>query len=385
MLKLNKISWLLIITIALLAGGCKKTSPGKPDAIPPGYAVHVVKIAPLQNKLYFASRIAPLTCMPLTSAVDGVITQKNFQYGKPVKSGDLLLVMQSMKEQSDYQAALTRYLQAKQEYDRSSQNYENDRVLLEKGIISKESYDSDRRSYFLNRLSLLQAEAGLKKFLKESKDAEALTKLSMSNIEKIDEALQLDKLTRETSVYAPTSGLAVFTSGGQESAKALNVGDTVKVGQMLLCVASGDAISLDISISEINIHQVFVGQEAIVTLEAVPSVTLHGFVETIEAQAQGGGQLPTFSARVTVHKLSPEILKLIKIGMSAKVAISVKHKSDILIPIVAATRSLTQTTVKIIDKDDAIKTIPIETGETTFDQVAVVSGLHEGDKVLVPN
>jgi len=225
MRKLIKLLWLLIIP--LLLAGCKPNKENHKN-VPPGYEVLTIQAQPFQKKLYFASRIMPLTCEPLTSMADGIVMAKNFQYGKKVTKGDLLFTIRSTKEQLDYQAALTRYFQAKQYFSQSMNDYQSNATLWQKGIVSQDTYVRSQRDYLSNRLALLQAEANLRKFLKTEQEFSSLEKLSMENTAEVDRVLQLDKLAREINIYAPQTGLAVFKAKGSDADKTINVGDEVK-------------------------------------------------------------------------------------------------------------------------------------------------------------
>jgi len=388
MQKLIKISLLLTIAIAISLNGCKQRAANQVAKVPPEYKVFTVQRAPYQRMLYFASRLMPLNCQPLASPADGVVTQKTFQYGQEVKSGELLFTIQSLKEQTDYQAALTRYFQAKQDFMHNSQDYENNAKLWEKGIVAKEVYDNSQRAYFTSRLNLLQAEAAFKKFLKTPEELKVLDQLSSPDIGNLDRILQFDKTVREINVYSPLNGLAVFQEKVGGDSKFVNVGDEVKVGQMLICIASSQGLSLGIQVNEANIQDIFVGQRATVTMDALADkgMLLQGYIESIETQAKGGDQLPTFFVRVVIPKVTVEQAKLIKIGMSAKVGFSIKHEPHILIPIEAVDHYLDKAKVKTLDKATGkITETIVETGETTINDVAIISGLKEGDQVLVPN
>ena len=386
MQKLIKI-FLALIIVVVAVSGCKKgaVSSHKSEA-QPGYTIYTVKKTAFENTLYFASRIEPLTCRPVTSSVDGIVTQKLFQYGDKIKDKQLLLAVQSIKEQGEYQSALTRYFQSKQDFMRSEQEYNNDTVFFEKGIVAKEVYDNSRRSYLTSRLNLLQAEAAFKKFTSTQTETKILEQLAATNISEVEQALQFDKTTRELNVYAPCDGLAVFQATSRDEGKTVNVGDEIKVGQMLLCIAPLEGFSLSIRINEINIQQVFIGQAVKVTLDALPGIALNGSIDNIEAQAKGSEQLPTFAAKIIIPKLTPEAAKLVKIGMSAKAGITIKHSDNLLIPFKAVEHYLDQSKVKVIDPNtQQTKSVIVETGETTQDNVEILSGLKEGDQVLVPN
>lgn len=356
----------------------KKQKKGNAD----GYKVLTISPLPTSKTLYFSGSILPVKTIPIVAPADGLITQLNFIYGQIVKEGQLLFVIKSIKQQSDYQDALTKYLTAKQTFTLSNKQLIGDESLYKQGLIPRNTYDSSKNTNSLNQLAMLQAEGQLRNALIGRKFAD-IENLSIDNIDAVNKALELDKHETSLNIYSPGAGQVLFPL---DNSKKIQNGSAVKEGEVLLSIDPNGGISIDISIDEMNVNQLQVGQPAVITSIAFPNFKLNGYVKNIDAQASGSGNLPTFSATVIVPKLTPEQDKIIRIGMSAKIAITTQRKPQMLVPIYAVTQENGINSVKLLDpKTGKINKVTVETGETTLNDVAITSGLKAGDQVVLPN
>jgi len=141
-------------------------------------------------------------------------------------------------------------------------------------------------------------------------------------------------------------------------------------------------------VSEIDINRVKPGQKAIVTSAALPGMTFKGLVKSVGSQARlanGGGGLATFPVTVIVPKLTPKQRKFIRVGMSAKIEISIANPKKIMVPIAAVKQKDGKITVTIVDASGQHKTVPVRTGRTTpMGMVVIESGIKSGEKIFVP-
>ncbi len=78
------------------------------------------------------------------------------------------------------------------------------------------------------------------------------------------------------------------------------------------------------------------------------------------------------------HKLAP--------GMYANVVLQVQqHENALTVPIEAVAKSGDKASVLVVDADGHVQLRPIKTGMESPNRVEVVSGLREGDQVIVGN
>ncbi len=131
----------------------------------------------------------------------------------------------------------------------------------------------------------------------------------------------------------------------------MTVGSQVKNAQVLLAIGDSSGISLIIKVNEVNINNIKVGRQLL-----SPAKRLHLCAKrksrTYRATSVSGRQwrCPHISRQYCCSKLTPEQLKIIHMGMSAKVALNIESKPSIRVPISAITVDQGVTTVKIVDE-----------------------------------
>lgn len=374
--------FLLLILISMMAiniAACNKTKQPTQKTAP-----KILTISPLPSSktLYFSGLITPLEALAVLSPTDGLIENISFSYGQKVTKGQLLLSIRSLKQQSDFQAALTKYLQAKQTFEQSKAELTSDTKLFDDGLISRNTFRQTQSTFLLNQLALLQAKGQLA-IIATDQNINQIENLSIENIDAVNKALELDKTATLVKMLAPASGEALFET---TNAKKIIAGSSVKEGQILLYLNASEGISITININEINVNQLSVGQPAIITSVAFPDITLQGYIKSIDAQATSDSSIPTFSATVVVPKLTKAQEKIIHVGMSAKIAITSKNPPQILVPIYAVFQNNDKSMLNLFDPTTGkITPVVVQTGETTLNDVSITSGLKPGDQVVLPN
>lgn len=165
---------------------------------------------------------------------------------------------------------------------------------------------------------------------------------------------------------------------GQISGLTTLVGDNVSQNQQVFRVADYSAMQVTISVDELDIAKVKVDQKAEITLDAVSDKKYTGKVTNVDPEGNFKNDIATFN--VTVALDSAEGLMA---GMNANVSVVVDEKNDVLwVPAQAVQTRQEKTYVQqLVNNQPVAKEVQI--GLKTSQQVEIVSGLNEGDKVIV--
>ncbi|CAN5435728.1 HlyD family efflux transporter periplasmic adaptor subunit [soil metagenome] len=370
----------LLLTTACMQGN--KDEQAKMETV-------TVELQPRDLTLYFAGIIQPIAVNSVTSPADGTIKKLFFGYGQLVKKGQLLLSINSSGLDTEYQGGLTAYLSAKEKYFNSKRTMEGTEELKAAGLISANEYINNKSSLNDSYLSYIQAQYKLLQVLKKIHMFDPkLAQLDIGDTVAVDEALT--RPVSELEVYASADGIALMpqksgSSGGGGGGDSMQVGSQIKVGEVVVAVGDMSGISLDIKINEVDINQVKVGDKASISSPAFPRFVLKGMVTSIMSQASSeSGNLPTFPVKIIVPKLSSEERKLIHVGMSAKIALTTKLPSALMVPLGAVLQQDNNTYVEVVDsKTGKINKVTVKTGRTTQGSVAIMEGLRAGDKIVV--
>ncbi len=340
------------------------------------------------NTLYYSGSIQPLRSLVITSPVDGVVVEMPLQYGESVDPGKLVFMLSSPKFLTDYKSALMQYIKAKSDFNTSKVQLSEGEFLHKNLLISDDDFKMKEANYYSNRLVLLQAKDALENLLQQMdiKDID-LYNLSISDIDKIDQAMHLQKKSESLRILSPASGVLLAPTKSEDDAKKIAKGDVVKQGDVLAVIGDMSGVSVRIKVNELTVNQLKVGQKVTVTGIAFPDYILEGNISRVDRQAEASSSgIPAFAVEVSVPKLTQEQQNAIHVGMSAKVDINLSEDARIMIPVTAIVEKNGVSFVKTYDKQTKkIKEVLVRTGKSTPDAVNVLAGLSPGDKIVVPN
>lgn len=375
------------IRIMLLLILCMLAACSQEPSIKKGHLVNITAQA-YANTLFYSGSIQPLTTQVITSPVDGVVVDMPFQYGEEVKPNQLLFKISSEKFLSDYKVALMQYIKAKNDFN-SSQTQRTEAIFLHKHeLISDDDYKTKQSNFYASQLALLQAKDVLENLLKQLDKTNArLYQLTIEDVDKITQAMHLQKNSENLQILAPRIGIVLSPNKNEDEIKKIIKGDAIKQGDVLAVIGDMSGISVKIKVNELTVNQLRIGQKVNVTGIAFPGELLHGEIIRVDRQGEiNNGGLPIFSVEIIVPKLSVEQQKIIHVGMSAKVEIVMEEIPQIMIPIAAVQEKNGSFYVKKYNnKNKNIDEVAIKTGKTTLNAIIVLAGLNAGDNIVIPD
>ncbi|MBS0351110.1 MAG: efflux RND transporter periplasmic adaptor subunit [Proteobacteria bacterium] len=341
--------------------------------------------------LYFKGTLGPLSSQSVLSPLDGRITRMFFQYGQQINKNDPLISIEATKLAEDYRRTVTDFLQKKQAYESGLASYQGTAALYKVGAVSKEEYENAANTQKNNLLNYIQSKYELEKLLAQTNlPIKEIEQLSLANMTKVN--LMLNNQFKEFTIFAPTSGIALYPPSDQKKEGGggiIHEGDEIKAGQLILAIGDLSGFSLSVNVSEINIDLIKLNQAVKVTGDAFPGIVLNGFVTSVAYQAnpQSGneGALGSFLVQVQVPNITPEQKQIIHVGMSANVQFDIPQEAEIYLPIKAVHEVKGQRYVTVVDPSGAQQERLVVTGKTTLTEVAIISGVKQGDRVVVPH
>lgn len=223
------------------------------------------------------------------------------------------------------------------------------------------------------RAQLAQAQAQLQKLLGNDLTrglAEAQLKQAELNLEAARQRL------KDAALVSPIDGTVAQLN--------VKVGEQVAAGGLRAAAVIADLSSfhIDVGIDENSVGALQEQQPVVITVDALPDQTLTGRVDYIAPTAADTGGVVTYKVIISLDKTDLPV----RGGMSANADVITNVRENVLV-IPNWTIRIDRQTGKAyvnIQRGDKIEEIEIVTGLRNTNESEVVSGLNEGDVLVVP-
>jgi HlyD family secretion protein len=181
-----------------------------------------------------------------------------------------------------------------------------------------------------------------------------------------------------TSALAPGSSAVIPGTGASAAADGSEVARPG--GTQFLVLDGVETFQVVVPFAEADASRVSSGQNVDVTFDAVPDLTRRGTVLGVGPAASASSGVISYYVTVVLNETDPRLRN----GQTALAAIRTEELRDVLaVPNSAVRRSGGQTTVMVVGPGGVRRTVPFQAGEVGDTMTQVVSGLSEGDQVVV--
>ncbi len=189
----------------------------------------------------------------------------------------------------------------------------------------------------------------------------------------------------DTVLRAPVAGTVSSVSGtvGESSASATGASGTSTSSSTttgFVVLSSLNRLEVTSRVAEADASRISVGQPASVSFSAA-GTTAEGVVTDLDVQDTVTNNVVEYG--VTVSLIDPP--KNLKLGQTAAVTITTGSVTDVLwVPASAVTSLAGNHTVTVRNSDGTDSSVPVQVGLTGGDRTEIVSGLTEGQTVVLP-
>jgi RND family efflux transporter MFP subunit len=167
---------------------------------------------------------------------------------------------------------------------------------------------------------------------------------------------------------------------GTVTAVGLASGQNASTTTAAFEIADTTALELVGSIQEVDVLSVREGSAATVTLDALPGEALQGRVVSIATTGNSSQGVVTYPVRISLEAAGGVVLRD---GLSATATIVVeKQENVLLVPVQALVGTFDQPQIRVLQAGTPVVR-PVSLGNTDGYWVAVLSGLAEGDRVVM--
>jgi HlyD family secretion protein len=173
---------------------------------------------------------------------------------------------------------------AKADLERTQSEYQRAAELLKDQLIARQDFDVRKTALDVQRATLREAEARLIQARAQREQQAAQLSATQKRIAQVNAGLtRFSDVLRKHNAYAPLDGVVTNLP--------VRVGETVVPGiqnssaSTIMTIADMSLITSEVKVDETDIVNVRMGQDADVTIDAVPGKTFHGKVTEIGSQA----------------------------------------------------------------------------------------------------
>jgi len=348
------------------------------DVVPAAFAV--AKRASIGNTFSVAGEFDPYQEIEVHAKVAGYIRKINVDIGDRVKTGQILAVLEVPELMAQLQGTAAGVRHSQQEVIRARNEVARD--------------EAQHVALHANSLRLQQASTARPGLIaqQELDDAQAKDQASEAQVDSAKSALaaaeqqlqmsqannsQISAMSDYTRIIAPFDGVVTWRYA--DTGALVQAGTTASNSQPVVKLAEVNVLRLRIPVPESLVSSVHIGQQADVVVHATGehfTGTVTRFTDSLDRTTR------TMQVEIDVpndkYKLQP--------GMYADVRLQVQNHPDALtVPIQAVQHDNGKAQVLMLDRQNRVQPRPIETGLEDPQRVEVLSGLQEGDRVIVGN
>jgi HlyD family secretion protein len=400
----------------------------------------VAKQDSLVSLVTASGEVKPTTFTNVTAQGFGRITEILVKEGDHIKKGDRLLLQENVQANADvegqtaalssagatmksmesaFQLVEAELTQAKADAEKSKRDWERAEGLDKDGLISKEEYDRRKGTFESDSAKVEQKRALVEQRRAELEYAHWVLAQGQATLKRAKDVLS------KTTYTSPINGIVSYLP--------VRLGEYVvpgiqnSQGSFLMTLSDMSVVTAEVKVDETDIVNVKMGQEADVTIDAVPGKVFKGKVTEIGSQAvlRSSGLTTTQSTTSTQEAKDFKVVVTLtnppdnlRPGLSTTAKIKTAEKKNVVaIPIQALAmrtrKELEEAAKNAKNKGDSSVTLaappppapgdpkkdevqgvfvvngrkavfrPVETGIAGITDIEITKGLQSGDEIVV--
>ena len=340
-------------------------------------------------------KIQPITKVEVKSKASGIVEKLFVDINNRVKKGQPLAELDQLEIQAQVEAQRAQLASSEANVGTYEANVEQDKVnaaapdlpmykstldrnleMQKEGIVSRQALDDANKDYLaaLTRRDSSKAQIGVD--VAKLKQAHAQVQQAEASLKQLEEQLGY------TTILAPMDGVIL--------SRDVEIGDAVSSILVLgstatLLMTEGDVneVYVDGKVDEADIAHVYMGQLARIKVESFRDRTFNGKVTKISPMGVEKDNVTTFEVRVSINNPGGELKAL----MTANAEILLdEHKGVLTVPENAVIYdNQKNASVQVPDRKqtDGMRNVPVTVGLSNGSVTEIVSGLSEGDQVVL--
>jgi len=348
--------------------------------------IEKVQASPVENTYEAMGTVRSKTVSVLSSKVLGLILSIHVREGDRVKAGQLLVEIddREMKAQLEKSRAGLKESQfALDEIEKAIRGGEAEKKaadarlalasstldrykgLFERRSVSSQEYDEVQTKYTAAKADADQASERLQALL--AKKNQIIARIDQAKADTVN----AEAFLSHTRILSPIDGIV--------TAKPADVGQMAAPGTPLLSVEDETHYRLEALVEESRIGRIHLGDPVSVSIDAQGQRPIAGQVSEIVPALDPASR----SYIIKIDLRSPDSSTLFRSGLFGKARFNTGTKKVLTVPVQSVLERGQLTFVYVVDPAKIAHMRLIQTGKPYGDRVEVLSGLTEGDLVIL--
>jgi HlyD family secretion protein len=258
----------------------------------------VAKQDTLVSVVTASGEIKPTTYTNISAQGYGRITQIFVKEGDHVKKGDKLLLQENVQANADvdaqsaalnsaesgiqaaeasYKSAQSDLVQQKANLEKAKLDYQRGEGLFKDGLIPKQDFDQRKTAYDATVAAVDSATSRVAQLKAQMSQSQAMLNQNKAVLTRTRDVLN------KTTYTSPINGIVSYLP--ERVGDYVVMGMQNATGSFIMTLSDMSVVTAEVKVDETDIVNVRMGQDADVTIDAVPGKTFHGKVTEIGSQA----------------------------------------------------------------------------------------------------
>ena len=322
--------------------------------------------------------VAVANRLPVTTGASGVVSEVDVKNGDTVTAGQVIAkISLDQQGQQKEDLAWSNYLAAQNALSSAQANLNTLQVTLfktnqafvtDRGVPNPSAQQQADPVYIEENAAWLAAEAAYK---------------NQQNVIAADQAALnsawISYQQASAVITAPIAGKISDITIIPGMQIAANTSTTTVSSQTIASIKTPGNPVVSVSLSELDATKVKTGQRATVTFDALPNQTFTGKVLGVNTTGAISSGVTTYPATIMLDTPSDAIFP----NMTATANIITDIKQNALLVPSAAVQTVGGQSVVRMMKNGQITSVPVTLGESSDSETQILSGLSEGQTVLI--
>jgi multidrug efflux pump subunit AcrA (membrane-fusion protein) len=381
---------MIFLTLMIISCGKKEEAPIEKPAPVQGVRIETVKPSPVEEDYEAVGTVRSKTTSFLSSKVVGNILTVHVHEGDRVRTGQLLIEIDDRDTRAQLQkaqAALREVQDAQEEIEQNIHAAESAREAAQAGkslaLVTFNRYKSLLEQKSVSQQEFDEVQAKLK--IAEA-EADRAGRMFQALLAKKSQVMaKIEQVKADITSAQVYVGYSRITSpmNGIVTSKQGEIGLLAAPGVPLLTIEDNSRYRLEASVEDSMLKRIRLGTPVRVSIDALGPQEFSRKVTEIVPASDPGSRSSTVKIDLSDEKGRLSGQSALRSGLYGKARFPIGEKQVLKIPQKAILQRGQLLSVFIIDSSNIVRLRLIKTGKQYGDQFEVLSGLNDGERIVV--